>query len=219
MKIHREGRHIIFVAFVLLALIDIGLYYYASRQLIYILILLVSIGILGAIVSFFRHSVHQFLGETKDTVVAPADGKVVVIEDVFENEYFHETRLQISIFMGLTNVHVNWIPVEGKIIHYSHQKGRFRAAYLPKSSTENERSTVVIERADGQRVLVRQIAGAMAKRIVTYAKEGEACHINEQLGFIKFGSRVDLFLPPDADILVELDQKVYGNRNVIARLK
>lgn len=219
MKIHREGRHIIFAAFVLLALMDIGLYFFASRQLIYVLILLVSVGILGAIVFFFRNSVHLFVGETKNTVVAPADGKVVVIEEVFETEYFQERKLQISIFMGLTNVHVNWIPVEGKIVHYSHQKGRFRAAYLPKSSTENERSTVVIERTNGERIMVRQIAGAMAKRIVTYPQEGQECYINEQLGFIKFGSRVDLFLPLDADILVELDQKVYGNRNVIARLK
>jgi phosphatidylserine decarboxylase len=219
MKIHREGRKIIFVAFILLALIDLGLYFFASRILIYALVLLVSVGVLAAIVCFFRNSVNLFTGETADIVVAPADGKVVVIEEVFENEYFEELRLQISIFMGLTNVHVNWIPVDGKIVHYSHQKGRFRAAYLPKSSIENERSTVVIERASGERIMVRQIAGAMAKRIVTYAQEGQDCRINEQLGFIKFGSRVDLFLPLDADILVELDQKVYGNRNIIARLK
>jgi phosphatidylserine decarboxylase len=219
MKIHREGRRIILIAFVLLALIDIGLYFFASRMLIYAMVLLVSVGVLAAIVCFFRNSANLFTGETEGIVVAPADGKVVVIEEVFETEYFQERRLQISIFMGLTNVHVNWIPVEGKIIHYSHQKGRFRAAYLPKSSTENERSTVVIERPNGERIMVRQIAGAMAKRIVTYAQEGQECHINEQLGFIKFGSRVDLFLPLDADILVELDQKVYGNRNMMARLK
>jgi phosphatidylserine decarboxylase len=218
MRIHREGRNIILVAFVLVALINIGLYFYASRLLIYILILLVSLAILGAIVFFFRNSVSLFTGDTRDIVVAPADGRVVVIEEVFETEYFHEKRLQISIFMGLTNVHINWIPVDGRVVHYSHQKGRFRAAYLPKSSTENERSTIVIERPNGEQIMARQIAGAMAKRIVTYAKEGEECRINEQLGFIKFGSRVDLFLPLDAEILVELDQKVYGNQQIIARL-
>ncbi|MDR1527909.1 MAG: phosphatidylserine decarboxylase family protein [Dysgonamonadaceae bacterium] len=219
MKIHREGRTIILAVFILLALINIGLYFYASRLLIYVLIWLVSLSVLGAIVFFFRNPMSLFTGDTKDIVVAPADGRVVVIEEVFETEYFQEKRLQISIFMGLTNVHINWIPVDGKIVHYSHQKGRFRAAYLPKSSTENERSTVVIARPNGEQIMARQIAGAMAKRIVTYAKEGEKCHINEQLGFIKFGSRVDLFLPLDAEIRVELDQKVYGNRDIIARLK
>ena len=219
MKIHREGRTIIIIVFILLALINIGLSVYATRTLLNVLTWTISLSVLGGVVYFFRNPHCTFTGDTQDVVVAPADGKVVVIEEVFETEYFQEKRLQISIFMGLTNVHINWIPIEGKIVHYSHQKGRFRAAYLPKSSTENERSTVVIERENGDQIMVRQIAGAMAKRIVTYAKEGEACHINEQLGFIKFGSRVDLFLPLDAEILVELDQKVYGNQQIIARLK
>ena len=219
MKIHREGRTIILIVFILLALINIWLSVYATRTLLNVLTWTISLSVLGGVVYFFRNPHCTFTGDTQDVVVAPADGKVVVIEEVFETEYFQEKRLQISIFMGLTNVHINWIPIEGKIVHYSHQKGRFRAAYLPKSSTENERSTVVIERENGDQIMVRQIAGAMAKRIVTYAKEGEACHINEQLGFIKFGSRVDLFLPLDAEILVELDQKVYGNQQIIARLK
>lgn len=219
MKIHKEGRMIILVVFVFLALVNVALYFYAHRLLIYALIWLSSLSVLGAIVYFFRSPLSVFDGDTRDIVVAPADGRVVVIEEVFETEYFEEKRLQISIFMGLTDVHVNWIPVNGKVVHSSHQKGRFRAAYLPKSSTENERSTVVIERASGERIMARQIAGAMAKRIVTYAREGEECRINQQLGFIKFGSRVDLFLPLDAEIGVELDQKVYGNRDVIARLK
>ncbi|MCC8147080.1 MAG: phosphatidylserine decarboxylase family protein, partial [Bacteroidales bacterium] len=168
---------------------------------------------------FFRSPHCIFTGKTKNVVVAPADGTIVVVEEVFEAEYFQEKKLQVSVFMSITNVHVNWIPVDGKIIHYSHQNGRFMAAYLPKSSTENERSTVVIKRENGEEILVRQIAGAMAKRIVTYAEEGQDCHINEQLGFIKFGSRVDLFLPLDTDIKVELDQKVYGNQTIIVYLK
>ncbi len=136
-----------------------------------------------------------------------------------ENDFFHENRLQVSIFMSVFNVHINWIPICGKILHSSHQRGRFMAAYLPKSSTENERSSVIIEAGSGQKILLRQVAGALAKRIVTYPKEGQDCRINQQLGFIKFGSRVDLYLPLDTEILVKPDDKVYGNRTAIARLK
>ncbi|GHV25246.1 phosphatidylserine decarboxylase proenzyme [Bacteroidia bacterium] len=219
MKIHKEGYSIIFAVFLLLALLNIGLFYFASKVFLYVLFLAVSLFVFLLIVNFFRSPKCTYAGDTRNVVIAPADGRVVVIEEVYEPEYFHDNRLQISIFMGLTNVHVNWIPVNGKIVHNSHHHGRFRAAYLPKSSTENERSQVVIERPDGQQIMVRQIAGAMAKRIVTYAKEGEECGINEQLGFIKFGSRVDLFLPLDVEIEVELDQKVYGNQDIIALLK
>jgi len=219
MKIHKEGRRIILYVFVLLALFNVGVYFFASDVVMYVLMLMVSLCTLGWVAFFFRSPKSLFTDDTKDVVIAPADGRVVVIEEVFETEYFQEKRLQISIFMSLTSVHVNWIPVEGKIVHYSHQSGRFRAAYLPKSSTENERSTIVIERPNGEQIMARQIAGAMAKRIVTYAKVGEECCINQQMGFIKFGSRVDLFLPLDAEILVELDQKVFGNQNIIARLK
>jgi phosphatidylserine decarboxylase len=219
MKIHKEGYSIIVVIFILLALLNFGLFYFASRIFFFVLFLLVSLFLFLLIVNFFRSPKCTYLGDTSNVVIAPADGRVVVIEEVYEPEYFQDKRLQISIFMGLTNVHINWIPVNGKIVHNSHHRGRFRAAYLPKSSTENERSQVVIERENGEQIMVRQIAGAMAKRIVTYAKEGEECEINEQLGFIKFGSRVDLFLPLDVEIEVELDQKVYGNRDVIALLK
>lgn len=219
MKIHKEGRNIILIVFILLILLNIGLYFFASRVLIFSLILGVSIVVFCVVVNFFRNPHCTYTGETEDIVIAPADGRIVVIEEVFETEYFQEKKLQISIFMGITNVHVNWIPINGTIVHSSHQKGRFRAAYLPKSSTENERSTVVIERENGTQIMVRQIAGAMAKRIVTYAKAGQECAINDQLGFIKFGSRVDIFLPLDSEIQVELDQKVFGNQSVIARLK
>jgi len=219
MKIHREGRRIILVVFILLLLFNVGVSFISSQWLIYVLILLVSLLVFGGVVFFFRSPKSLFTDDTKDIVIAPANGRVVVIEEVFETEYFQEKKLQISIFMGLTDVHINWIPVEGKIVHYSHQSGRFRAAYLPKSSTENERSTIVIERLNGEQIMVRQIAGAMAKRIVTYARVGQECCINEQLGFIKFGSRVDIFLPLNAEVMVELDQQVYGNQNIIAQLK
>ena len=136
-----------------------------------------------------------------------------------ENEYLHEKRIQVSIFMTIFNVHANWFPVNGTVTHVSHQNGRFMAAYLPKSSTENERSTVVIKAENGQDILMRQIAGAMARRIVTYAEPGDECHIDEHMGFIKFGSRVDVFLPLDAEILVKLDDKTVGNMTQIARLR
>jgi phosphatidylserine decarboxylase len=171
------------------------------------------------ILNFFRTPKRLYKESVENTVIAPADGRIVVIEEVTENEYFRDKRIQVSIFMSAFDAHVNWVPVEGTIIHSSHQKGRFMAAYLPKSSTENERSTIVIQRDNGEQILVRQIAGAMAKRIVTYAKPNQKCRINEQLGFIKFGSRVDLFLPLDTEIKVQLDEKVKGNQTVIAQLK
>ena len=121
--------------------------------------------------------------------------------------------------MSPFNMHANWYPIAGKVLHSSHQKGRYMAAYLPKSSTENERSTVLIEAPNKQTVLVRQVAGALARRIVTYAKEGQICHRNEQMGFIKFGSRVDLYLPLDAEILVDIDDETIGNETIIAKLK
>jgi len=126
--------------------------------------------------------------------------------------------LQVSIFMSLFNAHVNWVPCDGKVVHASHQNGRFFAAYLPKSSAENERSTIVIEQENGEQILVRQIAGAMAKRIATYVKPGHDCHINQQLGFIKFGSRVDVFLPLSAKVEVKLGDCTKGNQTVIAQL-
>jgi phosphatidylserine decarboxylase len=190
----------------------------ASKSLLFYFVLIFSIGIFAAVLNFFRSPNRVFKGIDSETVICPADGTIVVVEEVVENEYFHENRLLVSIFMSLFNAHINWIPCNGKIIHCSHQKGRFRAAYLPKSSTENERSTIVIERDNGEQILVRQIAGAMAKRIVTYTKPGEDYHINQQLGFIKFGSRVDLFLPLNADVKVELDQCVRGNQTIIAQL-
>ena len=134
------------------------------------------------------------------------------------NEILHTQCLQVSIFMSICNVHANWFPVNGTVKHVSHQNGRFMAAYLPKSSTENERSAVVITTKQGVDILARQIAGAMARRIVTYAKVGEPCHVNEQMGFIKFGSRVDVYLPIGTEVLVEMDQQVTGNQTPIARL-
>ena len=167
-------------------------------------------------VNFFRSPKRIFPGDVENVVVAPADGKVVVIEKVFEPDYFKDARMQISIFMSPTNVHANWYPVDGVVTCVDHQKGKFHKAWLPKASTENERSLVAIKIEDGREILVRQIAGAMARRIVTYSKAGEECFIDQHFGFIKFGSRVDLYLPLDMEIKVELNQKTVGNETIIA---
>lgn len=171
------------------------------------------------LVNFFRCPIRIFEGDTEGLVLAPADGKIVVIEEVDENEYFHDRRLMISIFMSLFNVHANWIPVDGVVKTVRHYNGRFQAAWLPKASTDNERTTIIIEMEDGTELLVRQIAGAMARRIVTYPVEGEECFIDEHLGFIKFGSRVDVYLPLTAKPLVKMNQSTTGNQTVIASLK
>jgi len=218
MKIHKEGNNIVIYTFITLLLINALLFIIGGWSLIFYLVLLLSVGSFLVILNFFRCSERIISDPHQGMVVAPADGTVVVIEEVMENEYLFEKRLQVSIFMSLFNAHVNWVPCDGKVIHASHQDGRFWAAYLPKSSMENERSNIIIERANGDPVLVRQIAGAMAQRIVTYLEPEQECHINQQLGFIKFGSRVDLFLPLHTKIEVKLGDSVRGNQTIIAQL-
>jgi len=218
MKIHQEGNKLVIYTFITLLLLNGVLYKIAGQLLLINLVSLLSVLIFLMILNFFRCSERTINDPHQGMIVAPADGRIVVIEEVMENEYLHEKRLQVSIFMSLFNAHVNWVPCDGKVIHSSHQDGRFWAAYLPKSSTENERSNIIIERANGEQILVRQIAGAMAKRIVTYVETGQDCHINQQLGFIKFGSRVDLFLPLHAKVEVKMGTHVKGNQTVIALL-
>ncbi|MBQ8242937.1 MAG: phosphatidylserine decarboxylase family protein [Bacteroidaceae bacterium] len=218
-RIHREGTEILIAsALLLLALNALVLWAFDCRLLFYILAL-ATIIIYMLMVNFFRCPIRLFEQDTEKTVVAPADGKIVVIEEVDEHEYFHDKRLMISIFMNITNVHANWYPVDGTVKHVSHQNGKFMKAWLPKASTENERSMVVIETPEGHTVMARQIAGAVARRIVTYAKEGEDCYIDEHMGFIKFGSRVDVYLPLGTEVLVKMEQKTTGNETVIAKLK
>jgi phosphatidylserine decarboxylase len=218
MKIHKEGYTIILSTAVTILLLNVILYRLTGRCSLMYFTSVVSVAFILLIINFFRSPSRIFSGDTKNLIVSPADGKIVVVEEVDENEYFHEKRLQVSVFMSLFNAHVNWYPCNGKILYYTHQDGRFRAAYLPKSSIENERSTVVVDLENGEKLLIRQIAGAMAKRIVTYAKEGSDCKINQQLGFIKFGSRVDMYLPLTADINVKIGDTVRGNKTVIAKL-
>ena len=218
-RIHHEGTDTLVISAILLLALNSALYYYIDSKWPFYVIAPISIVVWLLLLNFFRCPIRLFKGETKQIVVAPADGKIVCIEEVDENEYFHDRRLLVSIFMSVFNVHANWYPVDGLVKKVAHHDGRFQAAWLPKSSTENERSMVVIETPEGAEVMARQIAGAMARRIVTYAEAGEDCYIDEHMGFIKFGSRVDVYLPLGTEVLVSLDEKTVGNETVIARLK
>jgi len=217
--IHKEGRKILLWLLLTLAFLNLSIWILAGHIALVVL-MTISIVLFIFITNFFRSPKRVVLAEPLD-IVAPADGKVVVIEKTFESGLLHEERIQLSIFMSIFNVHANWYPIEGKVIHYSHQSGNFMAAYLPKSSIENERSTVVIRASVNQKtLLIRQIAGALARRIVTYAYTDKNIHLNEHLGFIKFGSRVDIFFPLDSvEILVKPGDKTIGNKTIIARWK
>lgn len=219
MKVHKEGTGLLLMLFTIFFIVDVGIYYAVGANKWFYGITFITTVLFLLVLNFFRSPYRRFPYDSEGLVIAPADGTIVAIEEVMENEILHRECLQISIFMSVFNVHANWFPVNGEVVHVSHQRGRFMAAYLPKSSTENERSAVVIRTRKGVEVLARQIAGAMARRIVTYAKVGEKCHVDEQMGFIKFGSRVDVYLPVGTEVLVEMDQKVTGNQTPIARLK
>ncbi|MDE5987034.1 MAG: phosphatidylserine decarboxylase family protein, partial [Prevotella sp.] len=222
-RIHREGNEtLIYSAFILIA-IAVILWRSFESQVPFWTFVAVFGCIWCVVLNFFRCPIRKFPVDgdcdTELKVVAPADGKIVVIEDVDETEYFHERRKMVSIFMSLFNVHANWFPVDGHVLHVEHFDGNFHKAWLPKAAAENEHADVVIEATNGQKILCRQIAGAMARRIVTYAKQDDDCYIDEHLGFIKFGSRVDLFLPMDAEICVDMGQATVGDQTVIAYLK
>ena len=218
-RLHREGTHTLWGGLLLLLAINSALYFGIENKIPFYCIATVSLIVYGIMVNFFRCPIRLFEQDTEKVVVAPADGKVVVIEEVDENEYFHDRRLMISIFMSLVNVHANWYPVDGVVKKVWHQNGRFMKAWLPKASTDNERSAVIIETPEGVEVMARQIAGAMARRIVTYAEPGEECFIDEHMGFIKFGSRVDVYLPLGTEVMVKMGQLTTGNQSVIAKLK
>lgn len=217
-RIHREGWDLLVLSLLFLVALDLLLWFQA-HGVVFVSVTVVTSVIYLLLVNFFRCPRRIYTGETKDMIISPCDGKVVVIEEVYEPEYFKDKRLQVSIFMSPLNVHANWYPANGTVKYVTHHEGRFQGAYLPKSSTENERSTIVIETENGSQILVRQVAGALARRIVTYSDIDDECRINEFLGFIKFGSRLDLYLPLDTKVLVELEQKVTGNITQIAKLK
>lgn len=218
-RLHREGVDTLFYALLFIVVVSmILLKSFESRVPFYVFITIFGI-VYAIILNFFRCPKRFYNGETEGIVVAPADGKVVVIEEVEENDYFHDKRLMVSIFMSLFNVHANWFPIDGKVKFVEHFNGNFHKAWLPKASTENEHADVMLETNDGQEILCRQIAGAMARRIVTYAKTGEECFIDQHLGFIKFGSRVDIFLPLGTEVCVKMGQSTTGDQTVIAKLK
>lgn len=218
-RIHKEGRVILISMFVLLVLINLIFHFNNPFGLAFIINLIVSVATFGFFLYFFRNPERIVDIDDDSLVVAPADGRIVAIEEVEEYEYFDGKKMkQISIFMSPFNVHANWYPINGKVLYSKHHQGRHRAAYLPKSSHENERSTVVIESNTGHKILLRQIAGALARRIVTYAAANHLSQLNHHLGFIKFGSRVDIFLPVESEIFVKMAEATKGNETIIARL-
>lgn len=214
MTLHKAGYSLLIKILIALVLLNCVTFYFIPNVTADRIILIVSVVFYLLTVNFFRFPNRQIIIDD-NTILAPADGKIVVIEETEETEYFKGRRLQVSIFMNIFNVHINWFPVNGIIRYFKYHKGKFAAAYLPKSSTDNERTSIVIECKNGQSILMRQIAGAMAKRIVSYAPVGGEARQDRHAGFIKFGSRVDLFLPLDTTIKVKLGQKTTGSQTVI----
>jgi phosphatidylserine decarboxylase len=218
MKFHKEGWPSLLLALVFSAIIIfIAFYFFPEHTIGRWFSYIISATVILTIVQFFRHPTRQF--KTADhLVIAPADGKVVVIEETVENEYFKDKRLQVSIFMSPINVHVNRFPIGGVVSFFRYHPGKFLAAWEPKSSTDNERTTIVIKNEKGIEILFRQIAGALARRIVWYCKEGDKAEQCGEMGFIKFGSRVDLFLPLGTKVDVKIGDKVRGSQTVIAEI-
>jgi phosphatidylserine decarboxylase len=218
MRIHKEGYMTILATFLFVATVLLVLNHITQHQTwFHVFMYALGAWFFIMIVRFFR-SPEREPNKAEHVVLSPADGKVVVIEKTRDPEYFKDERIQVSIFMSATNVHVNWFPVSGIVNYCDYHPGKHMVAFNPKASLENERSTTVLKTPDGKEVLVRQIAGAVARRIVTYPKVGETIVQGDEMGFIKFGSRVDLLLPPDTKIEVTLNQVVKGTQTVIGRL-
>ncbi len=217
-KIHHEGTNILVYLAAILVVVNAPLWIWVRPMAWAIAFTVISTIFYLLVVNFFRSPRREFPGNPLDAVVSAADGTVVALEETYESEYLKCRCIQLSVFMSVLNVHANWFPVDGEVVYYRHHSGRFMAAYLPKSSTENERSTVVIRTPGGQNVLMRQIAGAMARRIVTYARPGDEASIEDHMGFIKFGSRVDLYLPLGTDIFVNTGDKTTGGVTLVGRL-
>ncbi|MDO4336416.1 MAG: phosphatidylserine decarboxylase family protein [Bacteroidales bacterium] len=217
-KIHREGTNIIILLAVVLLALNIPVWLFLPPWILPTVLTALSVLVYSFVCNFFRCPARRYKGPRDGMVVSSVDGKVVAVEKVFEPEYLGTEALQISVFMSPLNVHANWVPAEGRVEYVRHHSGRFYSAWLPKSSLENERSTVGIVTRDGHRITVRQVAGAMARRIVTYTRIGEEVEFDEHLGFIKFGSRVDLYLPADSVPLVRVGQRVVGDQTQVATL-
>ena len=217
MTIHKEGYTIILITLVILGVLNLVVHYFTpDNKMVQTIGYVVSAMLFLLVLQFFR-SPSRPLEPNESLIISPADGKVVVIEEVEEPEYFKGKRMQISIFMSPLNAHVNWYPISGEIKYMKYHPGEYLVAWHPKSSTLNERTTIVLQNDAGKEILVRQIAGAVARRIVYYGKENQKVIQGEQLGFIKFGSRLDVYLPLDAEVLVELEQMVKGSATALAR--
>ncbi|MBR2298820.1 MAG: phosphatidylserine decarboxylase family protein [Bacteroidales bacterium] len=218
MKVHKEGYKTIFVTLslaILFSLIALEIFNYTMWAWIAVALF---VGFTIFILSFFRVPVRVANG-SGTLVSAPADGKVVIVEEVEEPEYFKGKRIQVSVFMSFFNVHVNWFPLSGEVVHYKYHPGKYVAAFYPKSSEKNERTTIVIRNENGTEILTRQIAGLFARRVVCYAQKGKKVEAGGPEGFIKFGSRADIFLPLDAKLNVKVGDKVVGSESIIAEIK
>jgi phosphatidylserine decarboxylase len=219
MTIHKEGFVIILATLAMLVVLNAAAHFiWPDNKLVQNVGYAVSAVLFLLVLQFFR-SPDRALEPNENLIIAPADGKVVVIEEVEEPEYFQGRKKQVSIFMSPLNVHVNWYPIGGEIQYVKYHPGEYLVAWHPKSSTLNERTSIVIKDKQGREILVRQIAGAVARRIVYYAEEKLEVTQGGQLGFIKFGSRVDVYLPLDAEVMVELEQTVSGSQTPIARFR
>ncbi len=218
MRLHKEGyKVLVWFVPVSLGIVLLIMALWPTLSIIHFILFPLILAMNAWAIAFFRvpgRKVNLGLNH----VLSSADGKVVVIEEVYENEFFNERRMQVSVFMSPLNVHVNWYPFDGKVIYAKYHPGKFLVAYHPKSSELNERTSIVVERADGKAILIRQIAGLMARRIVYKAKKGDTAKQGQEFGIIRFGSRVDFFLPVDANIQVKLGEKVRGQQTVIAKL-
>lgn len=219
-RIHVEGNRAIIITFLVWAVVIVGInLLWPHQDWWHIAVYVIAIFVSALIVRFFRIPIHRKTTIMENAVISPADGEIAANEIVMEDEYFHEERRQISIFMSIYNVHINFFPFDGEVTYYKYHPGKFLVAFKPKSSTENEHNSIVIRDAQGREVLVRQIAGFVARRIVCDLEPGDASIVGEEFGMIRFGSRVDVFLPVDAEVNVHIGQKVRGKSSVLATLK
>ena len=218
-KIHSEGINILIVVMLIMIVINLSAWMFIRPAAIPTTFTVISAIFYLLVVNLCRSPKRAFHGDRHNVVVSSVDGTVVALEEVFEPEVLRRRVRMLSVFMSVFNVHANWFPVDGEVLMVRHHSGRFLSAYLPKASIENERSTVLIRATNGQEVLMRQIAGAVARRIVTYAEPGDIADIKDHMGFIKFGSRVDIYLPLDAEVFVKIGDKTTGGVSVVARLR
>jgi phosphatidylserine decarboxylase len=214
--IHREGIASIVIALIVTGFISFSAYKWIEISWLKIVLWIFSLALLAIVLQFFRNPSRTTI-KNENHVIAPADGKVVIIEDVEEPEFFKGKRLLVSIFMSPFNVHVNRYPISGEVIFEKYHPGKYLVAWHPKSSTENERTTVVVQDSQNHQVMFRQIAGALARRIVCYSKKGDRAEQGGEMGFIKFGSRVDVYLPIGTEVPLELGQNVVGGESIIAK--